>query len=112
MHLLLIKHFRTNAGVRTTGIGVSATVSSVADWYDSQTLGLTNATTYWKSIAPRPTSTVYTTNRSGKGDSMHVVVVDDDGTLTGIKGNIIEKHLGLSKALDAISDVNSPQKNY
>ena len=104
--------FVNNVGVNSVGTGIGATASTVTDWYDAQTLGLTNATTYWKSIAPRPTSTVYTTNRSGEGDGMHVVVVDDDGTLTGIKGNIIEKHLGLSKALDAISDVNSPQKNY
>ena len=105
-------YFVNNVGVGSTGTGIGATASTVTDWYDAQTLGLTNATTYWKSIAPRPTSTVYTTNRSGEGDGMHVVVVDDDGTLTGIKGNILEKHLGLSKALDAISDVNSPQKNY
>ena len=104
--------FVNNVGVNSVGTGIGATASTVADWYDAQTLGLTNATTYWKSIAPRPTSTVYTTNRSGEGDGMHVVVVDDDGTLTGIKGNILERHLGLSKALDAISDVNSPQKNY
>ena len=105
-------YFVDNVGVNSTGTGIGATASTVADWYDAQTLGLTNAVTYWKAIAPRPTSTVYSTNRSGEGDGMHVVVVDDDGTLTGIKGNIIEKHLGLSKALDAISDVNSPQKNY
>ena len=104
--------FVNNVGVNSVGTGIGATASTVTDWYDAQTLGLTNATTYWKSIAPRPTSTVYSTNRNGEGDGMHVVVVDDDGTLTGIKGNIIEKHLGLSKALDAISDVNSPQKNY
>ena len=104
--------FVNNVGVNSVGTGIGATASTVTDWYDAQTLGLTNATTYWKSIAPRPTSTVYSTNRSGEGDGMHVVVVDDDGTLTGIKGNILEKHLGLSKALDAISDVNSPQKNY
>ena len=90
----------------------STNVASIADWYDAQTLGLTNATTYWKTIAPKPTSTNYTTSRSGKNDEMHVVVVDDDGTLTGVKGNILEKHLGLSKALDAVSDVNSPQRNY
>ena len=90
----------------------SLNVTTIADWYDAQTLGLTNATTYWKTIAPKPTSTNYTTSRSGKNDEMHVVVVDDDGTLTGVKGNILEKHLGLSKALDAVSDVNSPQRNY
>ena len=32
------------------------------------------------------------------------------GTITGIQGNILEKHISLSKAKDAISAVNSPQK--
>ena len=105
-------NFVNNSGISTTGTGIGATSSAVTDWYDAQTLGLTNSTTYWKSIAPKPTSTNYVTSRSGKNDEMHVVVVDDDGTLTGVKGNILEKHLGLSKALDAVSDVNSPQRNY
>ena len=104
-------HFVNSAGINTT-TGIGATSSAIADWYDAQTLGLTNATTYWKTIAPKPTSTNYVTSRTGKNDEMHVVVVDDDGTLTGVKGNILEKHLGLSKALDAVSDVNSPQRNY
>jgi hypothetical protein len=38
------------------------------------------------------------------------VVIDDTGTVTGIQGNLLEKHVGLSKATDAISAVNSPQK--
>jgi hypothetical protein len=105
-------NFVNNSGISTTGTGIGATSSAVTDWYDAQTSGLTNSTTYWKSIAPKPTSTNYVTSRSGKNDEMHVVVVDDDGTLTGVKGNILEKHLGLSKALDAVSDVNSPQRNY
>ena len=29
---------------------------------------------------------------------MHIVVVDDLGTVTGVRGSILEKHLGLSKA--------------
>ena len=91
---------------------VSATAASVADWYNAQTLTLDNATVYWKSIAPRPTSNVYVTDRNGKGDGMHIAVVDDYGTVTGIKGNVIEKHVGLSKAVDSVSSVNSPQKNY
>ena len=93
-------------------VGASHTVSTAVDWYDQQTLGLTNATTFWKSIAPRPLSNVYTTDRSGKNDGIHVVIVDDKGTLTGIKGNILEKHINLSKAKDAISNVNAPQRIY
>ena len=38
------------------------------DWYEQQTLGLTNATTFWKAIAPRPVSNVYVTDRNGKND--------------------------------------------
>ena len=43
---------------------------------------------------------------------MHVAVVDDFGSITGIKGNVLEKHVSLSKAVDSVSSVNSPQKNY
>ena len=88
----------------------SATVASISDWYDNQTLGLTNTTIFWKSIAPKPTSNRYVLDRNGKNDGLHVVVVDDLGTITGNQGTLIEKHLGLSKALDSVSAVNSPQK--
>tara|TARA_B100001079_G_scaffold266907_1_gene274812 strand:- start:459 stop:2648 length:2190 start_codon:yes stop_codon:yes gene_type:complete len=92
-------------------VGTGATaVTAASDWYDEQTLGLTNATIFWKSIAPRPTTNKYSLDRNGKNDATHVVVVDDLGEVTGITGQIIEKHTYLSKALDAQSDVNSPQK--
>jgi hypothetical protein len=106
-------HFVDNsANLVTPESGVFYTPATAVDWYDQQTLGLTNATTYWKSLAPRPVSNVYVTDRQGKNDGIHVAVVDDDGTITGIKGNIIEKHVNLSKAGDAISNVNAPQKIY
>ena len=40
---------------------------------------------------------------------MHVVVVDDDGDITGIQGSIIERHLNLSKALDGAADGEGPK---
>ncbi len=88
----------------------TATVASVSDWYNEQTLGLTNTTIYWKSIAPKPVTNKYSLERNGKNDAIHVVVVDDLGTITGNQGTILEKHLGLSKALDSVSAVNSPQQ--
>ena len=105
--------FVTSAGINSTGLHATRyTPATQVDWYDQQTLGLTNATTFWKSIAPRPISNIYTTDRSGKNDGLHVVVVDDKGSVTGIKGNIIEKHVNLSKAGDAISNVNAPQRIF
>jgi hypothetical protein len=93
-----------------TALGVAHTVSSQVDWYDQQTLGLTNSTVFWKSIAGKPKTNKYSLDRNGKNDGLHIVVVDDLGDVTGIQGQILEKHTNLSKAGDAVSDVNSPQK--
>jgi hypothetical protein len=95
-----------NSGINTGFV----TASSVLDWYDQQTLGLTNSTIYWKSIAPKPVTTQYASSRNCKNDALNIVVVDDNGSITGIQGNILEKHVAISKATDAISGVNSPQK--
>ena len=106
-------NFVNNSGVNSTGLGaVAYTPTTAVDWYDQQNLGLTNATISWKSIAPRPTTNVYVTDRNGYNDGIHIVVVDDKGSITGIKGNLIEKHTNLSKAGDAISNVNAPQRIY
>ena len=85
-------------------------VAGVDDWYNSRTLGLDNATVFWRSIAPKPGTSNYSGKRGGRNDEMHIVVVDDSGSLTGIQGNILEKHLSLSKATDAISEANAPTK--
>ena len=101
--------FINNSGIVT---GSNATAVSIVDWYDQQTLGLTNSTVYWKSIAPKPGTSSYASERNSKNDEIHVVVYDDKGSITGIQGNLLEKHVGLSKATDAISAVNSPQKIF
>ena len=74
---------------------------TILDWYDQQTLGLKNSTVYWRNIAPKPGTSQYALERSSKYDEIHVVVVDDTGTVTGISGNILEKFISISKALDS-----------
>jgi hypothetical protein len=86
--------------------------NGVVDWYDQQTLSLTNSTLYWKSIAPKPVSNNYSLSRNGKNDALHVVVIDDTGSVTGVQGNLLEKHLNLSKATDAVSGEDSPEKIF
>ena len=106
----------STGGAISVGVGTvlssTTTTQEVLDWYNTQTLDLTNDTIYWKNIAPKPKTTSYCLDRGGKNDEIHVVVVDDLGTITGTKGSIIEKFVGLSKATDAISQVNSPAKNW
>ena len=47
--------------MKVTGITTNSALqpSTATDWYDSQTLGLDNATVYWKSIAPKTTKLLH-----------------------------------------------------
>ena len=97
----------------TTGANVkTATVATAVDWYDQQTLGLTNSTIFWKSLAPRPVDNNFSASRNAHNDAIHVVVIDDFGTVTGTQGNILETNFFLSKAVDGEEDGNAPIKNY
>ena len=82
-------YFRTNAGVVTGPTGANANAGTAAvtveDWYDNQTLGLTNSLVYWKSLAPKPITNQYVADRSGYNDAINIAVVDDLGTVTGIQ---------------------------
>jgi len=95
------------------GNAVDATFNStdnVSDWYDQQTLGLTNSTLYWKAIADRPATSEYAKDRTSRNDEVHIVVVDDDGSVTGTAGNVVEKFVGLSKSQDG--KVSPSEANY
>jgi hypothetical protein len=99
----------SGASVATTSIPASG----VVDWYEQQKISLTNGgDIFWKSLAPKPGTTQYAADRNGKSDEIHIVAFDDLGTITGIKGNLLEKHIGLSKATDAVSASNSPTKIF
>ena len=106
----LAVNFITSAGIATTSVTINTGTNPIRDWYDQQVLQLSNTSIYWNSIAPKPGTSQYAAQRSGQSDEIHVVIVDDLGTVTGIQGNLLEKHLNLSKASDAVSAINSPQK--
>ena len=50
------------------------------------------------------------TNRGGSNDELNVVVVDEDGDITGIEGSVIEVYQNVSKAYDARNNDGAP--NY
>ena len=60
---------------------------------------------YYDSVDGAPGTSAYASARSGSGDEIHVVVVDEDGGITGTPGEVIESFSNLSKA----SDAKSPQ---
>ena len=99
-----IGHFvgSTGAGAGTT------TVTAQQDWFDQQKISLANSTINWNQLADRPGTSSFGAARSARHDEVHVVVVDDTGTISGNAGTILGKHLNLSKAKDAEFSAGSP----
>ena len=64
----------------------------------------------WINVAPRPGTSLYTSNAGGHRDELHVVVIDIDGKITGTTGAVLERFIGVSKASDAKSSVG--ETNY
>ena len=87
-----------------SGDGVSLGTTSYSgevDWFSQQYITLTNSNIQWNNIAGAPGTSAFAEPRGSRFDEVHVVVIDDLGTITGNAGTILEKHLGLSKATDA-----------
>jgi len=89
--------------INNSGVGILTVTTGLTptDWFDSQEIVLTGDNINWNSLAPRPGTSAYAEGRDSRFDEVHVVVIDDDGDITGNPGSIIEKHLNLSKATDA-----------
>lgn len=93
-----------SAGIQTSA---SVTSSGILDWYSNQYIALDNGQVLWKSIAEKPGTSGYAAARNSKNDQIHVVVIDDNGSITGNAGTILEKHAFLSKAKDSVNSLGS-----
>jgi len=56
---------------------------------------------YYDQVDGAPGTSAYVSARSGSGDEIHVVVVDEDGGVSGVPGTVLESFSNLSKASDA-----------
>jgi len=109
-----------NVAIHTAGENVSYGSTSYIgqqDWFGQQTFAtstktvggtVTITTESWNTVADRPGTSQYVTDRAGRFDEVHVVVIDGDGDITGNAGTILEKHLNLSKAKDAEFSAGTP----
>ena len=94
----------SNIGTVTTNTVITLTTRNnlSEDFSTSSTIDR-----YWEfynEVDAAPGTTVYTENRGGTGDEIHVVVVDEDGQFSGVPGTIVEVWEGLSRASDARSE--------
>jgi len=100
-----------NVAIHTTGQASSFATRAYTgelDWFEQQSITLSNGSIEWDTIADRPSTSAYAAARSSRFDEVHIIIIDDQGTITGNAGTILEKHLSLSKAKDAEFSVGSP----
>ena len=111
--------FETGAGtvgihsVGFTSAFASRVYSNSVDWFDTQTVqisstGISTVTYKWNALAGRPGTSAFAESRKSKNDEVHVIVFDGNGAITGTVGTVLEKHLSLSKAKDAVFSAGSP----
>ena len=100
-----------NVAIHTNGQSssfASRAYTGEQDWFENQSITLSVGSLEWDQLSNRPGTSDYVAERGGRFDEVHVVVIDDKGTVTGNAGSILEKHLNLSKAKDAEFSVGSP----
>ena len=99
-------------GIHSTNIGTAFTSRSYTsrlDWFDEQKISLSSgAQISWNSLTPRPGTSQFAQQRNSRFDELHIIVIDDEGKVTGNSGTILEKHIGLSKASDSLYSSGSP----
>ena len=71
------------------GSSAAATAVLATDW------------SYKANFDRAPLSSQTILAKGGSNDQLHVIVIDEDGLFTGLKGTVLEKFEGMSKASDA-----------
>jgi hypothetical protein len=99
-------------GIHSTNIGTAFTSRSYSvelDWFDQQKVTLSSGSQIsWNSLTPRPGTSQFAEERNSRFDELHIIIIDNEGKITGNSGTILEKHVGLSKASDALYSSGSP----
>ena len=100
-------------GIRVTAANTSVITLAVAP--TAEELGTTGTTKvqsaaikrrweYFNFFDNAPGTSTYATRAGGSGDELHIAISDEDGEITGVRGQVVERFSNLSRARDAMSD--------
>ena len=59
---------------------------------------------YYNMFDAAPGTSTFATRAGGSGDELHIAISDEDGEITGVRGQVVERFSNLSRARDAMSD--------
>jgi hypothetical protein len=111
--------FKASSIVITTNTGVTTSTQTptiASDWYNNQSILSTanedSVNLSWRSIAEKPKTNKYVSDRNGKNDAFHVVVIDSkkSNNVSGNSQEILEIFTNLSKASD--TTISQTEKIY
>jgi hypothetical protein len=88
----------------------TVTISGGGGSNATATAVLSTAWTYASNFDYTPGTTTYASNNSVNFDELHLIVIDEDGAITGKANTVLEKFSGLSKIPGAKNDNN--ESNY
>ena len=91
-HVLTIARFNPQTGVTETG-GLRHAIADDAKFLRHWE--------YYFNFSTPPSTTDDTAAAGGSNDEMHIAVIDEDGSITGTAGTILETFEGVSQAFDA-----------
>ena len=113
----VIKVGNTSAGVGVHFLTVSAITSSTISFkenytgaVDISTLGFDRLWGHHDMVRSAPATSAYSNSRGGVGDEIHVVIKDEDGSITGTPNQVLEVFEGVSRATD--SKTESGESNW
>lgn len=130
---LILPGDKIKVGNTSPGVGIHyltvKTISTTSLTFEEKYTGAVNIAgltldRYWGHydlVSSAPGTSAAAEAKGGIGDEIHVVISDEDGEITGIKGNVLEVFEGLSRATDAKTesgesnfwcDVLDNQSNY
>jgi len=96
--------------VQVAAISTSGLVITLKDAYSGNTVSQSNVQRRWEfhdNVSTAPGTSNDVARRGASGDEMHIVVVDEEGQITGYANTVLEVHEGLSKAFSARSENGS-----
>lgn len=97
-------------GIRVTA--ANSSVITLASAPTAEDLGTTGSTKvqsvavqrrweYYNLFDAAPGTSTYATRAGGSGDELHIAIVDEDGEISGVRGQVIQRFANLSRARDA-----------
>lgn len=84
-----------------SGNTITLTSDYTGNTVANYTTDITRRWEFFSNFNDAPRTTAYANTNNSQGDSIHVVVVDEDGTVTGTSGAVLEKYENVSQAIDA-----------